>query len=73
LPNGNRVSQGTIEYFNDILREMRTRGRDNPNELRLANELKKALKAGKLDYVLVKGNPNTGKYAGYTMQKFDIG
>ncbi|MGW3421327.1 hypothetical protein [Streptomyces phaeochromogenes] len=73
LPNGMRVSQGTREYFDDILSEMRVRGRRNPNELRLALELKKALKSGKLDYVLVKGNPNNGHYAGYTMEKFDIG
>jgi hypothetical protein len=73
LPNGVQVSQGTREYFDDILREMRKRGRDNPNELRLANKLNKALKAGKLDYILVKGNPNTGQYNGYTTRKFDVG
>ncbi|TQK44371.1 hypothetical protein FBY35_5874 [Streptomyces sp. SLBN-118] len=73
LADGKRVMQGTKEYFNDILREMRERGRYNPSERRLARELKKALAQGKLDYILVKGNANTGQYAGYTMRKFDIG
>lgn len=73
LPNGTRVAQGTREYFLDILREMRRRGRRNPNEDRLADELENALSQGKLDYILVKGNVNAGRYAGYTMQKFDIG
>lgn len=73
LPNGLRVTQGTREYFNDILREMRKRGRRNPNEARLANELKMALDEGRLDYIVVKGNLNTGQYTGYTTQKFDIG
>ncbi|MEV1051792.1 hypothetical protein [Streptomyces sp. NPDC049887] len=73
LPNGRRVSQGTREYFMDIIREMHKRGRKNPNETRLADELEEALDLGKLDYILVKGNVNAGQYAGYTMQKFDIG
>ncbi|MEU7132149.1 hypothetical protein [Streptomyces sp. NPDC046261] len=72
LPSGRRVMQGTREYFMDIIREMTERGRENPNELRLAEALEEALDDGKLDYILVKGNPNAGQYAGYTMQKFDI-
>ncbi|WP_200259349.1 hypothetical protein [Streptomyces sp. HSG2] len=73
LPNGRRVSQGTREYFLDIIREMHKRGRKNPNEARLADELEEALDLDKLDYILVKGNVNAGQYAGYTLQKFDIG
>ncbi|MFE0326759.1 hypothetical protein ACFW08_08135 [Streptomyces sp. NPDC058960] len=73
LPDGTRVSQGTREYFNDILREMRIRGRRNPKELKLATALNKALRDGKLDYILVKGNPKAGRYDGYLMEKFDIG
>lgn len=73
LPNGERVSQGTRKYFDDILREMRERGRTNSKEMELADELEMALKDGKLDYVVVKGNLNKGQYAGYTTHKFDIG
>ncbi|MFH8789368.1 hypothetical protein [Streptomyces roseoverticillatus] len=73
LPNGTRVMQGTRQYFFDILREMRVRGRENPNELKLAEELEAALDEGKLDYILVKGNPNGVEHAGYAMRKFDIG
>ncbi|MDI9884958.1 hypothetical protein QMZ92_11285 [Streptomyces sp. HNM0645] len=31
-----------------------------------------ALKSGKLEYVMVKANENTGRYAGNVMQHFDI-
>ncbi|MFJ2202162.1 hypothetical protein [Streptomyces violaceusniger] len=72
LPNGKRVSQGTREYFLDIIRIMRKRGEENPNELFLADELETALAENKLDYIVVKGNSDAGKYAGYTMEKFDI-
>ncbi|MFF6997326.1 hypothetical protein ACFY93_20535 [Streptomyces sp. NPDC008313] len=73
LPSGIRVSQGTREYFNDILREMYERGKKNPREQELAEQLEEALADGKLDYIAVKGNVNTGHYTGYTMDKFDIG
>ncbi|MER6070920.1 hypothetical protein ABT187_19225, partial [Streptomyces sp. NPDC001817] len=72
LPNGKRVSQGTREYFLDILEEMRKRGADHPSELELADRLEAALKDGKVDYIVVKGEKNTGTYAGYHMRKFDI-
>ncbi|MCA6094091.1 hypothetical protein LE181_18225 [Streptomyces sp. SCA3-4] len=72
LPSGRRVMQGTREYFMDIIREMTDRGRNNANELRLAEALEEALEEGKLDYILVQGNLNTGQYAGYTMKTFDI-
>lgn len=67
LPDGRRASQGTREYFNDIIRLMEERGEDE-----LAEDLMNALDDGRLDYILVKGNKNTGEYAGYTMAQFDI-
>ncbi|MFE0492794.1 hypothetical protein, partial [Streptomyces griseoaurantiacus] len=72
LPSGKRVSQGTREYFFDILDEMRKRGETHPSELVLADKLEQALKSGKLDYIVVKGEKNVGEYAGYHMRKFDI-
>ncbi|MEU6056419.1 hypothetical protein ABZ829_39095, partial [Streptomyces xanthochromogenes] len=73
LPNGFNARQGSREYFEDILNEMKERGRRNPNERRLYRELRAALKQGKIDYVLVKGNPKAGTYAGYSMRRFDLG
>lgn len=72
LPSGRRVSQGTREYFLDIIAEMRKRGESNIDELLLADKLDAALDAGKLDYVVVKGEKNAGTYAGYHMRQFDI-
>jgi hypothetical protein len=72
LPDGKRVSQGTREYFLDIIREMEERGKYNKAERKLARNLTKALKAGKLDYIVVKGERNAGEYAGYRMRQFDI-
>ncbi|GGR50166.1 hypothetical protein [Streptomyces netropsis] len=63
-----RVAQGTREYFETILLKMHDRG-----EYALADALEEALEAGKLDYVLVKGNPKGKDYAGYLMNHFDIG
>ncbi|MFI6470828.1 hypothetical protein ACIBL5_11335, partial [Streptomyces sp. NPDC050516] len=73
LPNGFNARQGSREYFDDILREMKKRGRANPNELRLHDELSEALGQGKVDYILVKGNPKAGMYGGYSMRRFDLG
>ncbi|WP_280869310.1 hypothetical protein [Streptomyces sp. MJP52] len=72
LPSGQRVSQGTREYFLDIIREMRKRGENNPAERALARNLMTALRTGKLDYIVVKGEKNTGEYAGYHTRQFDI-
>lgn len=72
LPSGKRVSQGTREYFFDILAEMRKRGREHPSEMLLADQLEAALKDGKLDYIVVKGERNAGEYAGYHTRQFDI-
>lgn len=67
LPNGRKVSQGSREYFFDILREMRKRG-----EIDLVENLRAALKEGKLEYVVVKGERNSGTYTGYQYRRFDI-
>ncbi|MFE7312897.1 hypothetical protein ACFU7T_07275 [Streptomyces sp. NPDC057555] len=67
LPNGRRVSQGSREYFFDIIEKMTKRG-----ELSLVADLKKALKEGKLEYVVVKGEKNAGTYTGYQYRRFDI-
>ncbi|MFJ6524226.1 hypothetical protein ACIQMZ_03040 [Streptomyces longwoodensis] len=72
LPSGKRVSQGTREYFMDIIREMRKRGKTIRSERVLAAQLTKALDEGKLDYIVVKGEKNAGEYAGYQTRQFDI-
>ncbi|MBP2056766.1 hypothetical protein J2Z21_009785, partial [Streptomyces griseochromogenes] len=74
LPNGFDARQGSIEYFLDILREMKERGNlGNENEKRLYKELTKALKQGNVEYILVKGRvTSTGEYAGYQKWTFDI-
>ncbi|MFJ8883793.1 hypothetical protein ACIRJR_10310 [Streptomyces sp. NPDC102402] len=72
LPNGRRVSQGTRDYFLDIISEMKKRSENNIDELTLADDLEAALDAGKLEYVVVKGEINSGEYAGYQMRQFDI-
>ncbi|MEU6174620.1 hypothetical protein ABZ832_22240 [Streptantibioticus parmotrematis] len=76
LPDGVRVSQGTRAYFEDILREMEKRAAKNPAKYSsdgdLARQLSHALDEGKLDYIVVKGNENSGRYAGYSMRKFNI-
>ncbi|MDT0570911.1 hypothetical protein RM704_26205 [Streptomyces sp. DSM 3412] len=73
---GNRVQQGTREYFETILKEMdkrADRAKDHA-EADLASKLRIALAIGKVDYVLVKADATPGgKYAGYEMQQFDIG
>ncbi|MFD9223141.1 hypothetical protein ACFWDI_24770 [Streptomyces sp. NPDC060064] len=67
LPDGRQVSQGSREYFSDILAAMEKRG-----EFELVDSLEKALKEGKLEYVVVKGERNTGTYTGYQYRRFDI-
>ncbi|MFJ2814557.1 hypothetical protein [Streptomyces sp. NPDC087294] len=67
LPNGRQVSQGSREYFFDILRLMRKRGEHD-----LVTDLRKALRDGKLEYVVVKGGKNTATYTGYEYRRFDI-
>lgn len=81
LAVGRRVSQGTREYFDDILREMRARG-EGSTDIDLADKLEDALDEGKLDYIVVKGNPMSVEvdpgvtkvwHGGYDTRKFNIG
>ncbi|MFD6227124.1 hypothetical protein ACFWFZ_09615 [Streptomyces sp. NPDC060232] len=72
LPTGRRVSQGSQEYFFDIIREMKDRGKTIKSEDDLAEALKTALKHGKLDYVVVKGDTNAPAYNGHHYQRFDL-
>jgi hypothetical protein len=67
LPGGKQVSQGSREYFLDILQAMRKRGEHD-----LVSDLRKALRDGKLEYVVVKGERNAGTYTGYRYRRFDI-
>ncbi|MGW5862503.1 hypothetical protein ACWFRJ_10085 [Streptomyces sp. NPDC055239] len=67
LPSGRQVSQGSREYFNDIIKAMEARG-----EFDLVETLDNALNEGKLEYVVVKGEKNTGTYTGYKYRRFDI-
>ncbi|MFI7504354.1 hypothetical protein ACIBVL_38930, partial [Streptomyces sp. NPDC049687] len=63
------VRQGTSEYVHTIIAEMMTR---KAADIRIAGELLRAWKDGKLDYVLVKAKENTGSYAGATLEQFPI-
>nr|WP_222109840.1 hypothetical protein [Streptomyces cupreus] len=67
LPNGRQVSQGSREYFFDIMEAMKKRG-----EFGLVRDLQTALKEGKLEYTVVKGEKNAGSYTGYQYRRFDI-
>ncbi|MFC8535346.1 hypothetical protein ACFUJY_15480 [Streptomyces sp. NPDC057249] len=67
LPDGHKVSQGSLEYFMDIIAKMEARG-----EFKTARTLRTALQNGNLDYVVVKGERNTGRYTGYRYRRFDI-
>ncbi|MFF7767750.1 hypothetical protein ACFZC7_14715 [Streptomyces massasporeus] len=66
---GMLVKQGTKEYVYTILEKMWARG---GKDAEIANTLEDALEAGKLQYVLVKANENTGSYAGAVMEYFKI-
>ncbi|MFI6944204.1 hypothetical protein ACIBI4_33535 [Streptomyces sp. NPDC050418] len=67
LPDGPRVSQGSREYFLDIVRVMERRG-----ETKLASALRSAMDHGKLEYTVVRGERNAGTYTGYQYRRFDI-
>ncbi|MFF7264969.1 hypothetical protein ACFZCL_32465 [Streptomyces sp. NPDC008159] len=72
---GNRVQQGTREYFETILDQMQERAKKarDTDEMKLARDLRKALVRDKVDYVLVKADATPdGKYAGYSMEQFNI-
>ncbi|MYQ75479.1 MULTISPECIES: hypothetical protein [unclassified Streptomyces] len=67
LPDGSKVSQGSKEYFDDIVKKMKDR-----KESDTVRSIRKALRSGKLEYVVVKGEKNMGQYTGYRYRRFDI-
>ncbi|MFD7069532.1 hypothetical protein ACFV97_20155 [Streptomyces sp. NPDC059913] len=67
LPSGRQVHQGSREYFFDIMNKMKERG-----EREALAALRHALKYEKLEYVVVRGNKNSGTYTGYRYRRFDI-
>ncbi|WP_051722531.1 hypothetical protein [Streptomyces albus] len=67
LPGGRQVSQGSREYFLDIMEAMKRRG-----EFELVEAMEMALEQGKLEYAVVKGEKNAGTYTGYQYRRFDI-
>ncbi|MFF9784144.1 hypothetical protein [Streptomyces nigrescens] len=67
LPDGRKASQGSREYFFDIIRMMKKRG-----EFEVVRDLERALADGKLEYVVVKGERNAGTYTGLQFRRFDI-
>lgn len=67
LPGGKQVSQGSREYFMDIIRVMKKRG-----EIDAVAALESAIKHNKLEYVVIKGEKNAGTYTGYQYRRFDI-
>jgi hypothetical protein len=67
LPGGKQVSQGSREYFLDIMKAMSKRG-----EHEAVQSLRDALRSGKLEYVVIKGEKNAGTYTGYQYRRFDI-
>lgn len=67
---GMRVKQGTTLYLRTIMAEMTRRGGLDAD---LAREFRKALKAGKLRYVMVKAaEPNGSRYAGAVVVELKI-
>ncbi|MEU4083008.1 hypothetical protein [Streptomyces aureus] len=66
---GMRVKQGTRLYVQTILTQMWKR---NGADRRIADSLFDALEDGKLQYVLVKANENTGSYTGAVLEHFKI-
>ncbi|MFD9521331.1 hypothetical protein ACFWAW_29075, partial [Streptomyces sp. NPDC059979] len=67
LPDGRKVSQGSREYFLDIIEKMKDRG-----EFEAVQALEDAIRDQKLEYVVVKGEKNAGTYTGYQYRRFDI-
>jgi hypothetical protein len=75
------VTQGSREYFETILEEMKKRATNDRRkglieqaraEKQLARELQVALDENNVDYVLVQAKPEGPQYAGYEMKQFDI-
>ncbi|NXY93857.1 hypothetical protein HYE82_05500 [Streptomyces sp. BR123] len=63
---GPSVPQGSKEYLFDIFQEMNKRG-----EKELVEKLWRARKNGRLEYIVVKGEINTGSYTGLQYRTFD--
>ncbi|MFE1308425.1 hypothetical protein [Streptomyces sp. NPDC058755] len=67
---GMRVKQGTPQYLRTIMAEMTKRG---GRDAEIARELRNALKAGKLRYVLVQAmEPDGSLYAGVVVEEMKI-
>ncbi|MEV7993706.1 hypothetical protein AB0O67_17815, partial [Streptomyces sp. NPDC086077] len=64
-----RVKQGTIEYVQTILEEMKARG---GADKAIAEEMARALRREKVQYVMVQANKHTGSYAGAELNYFDL-
>jgi hypothetical protein len=70
---GRKVQQGRLDYFESILAEMQKRGaKGDLAEAALAIELRKALDAGNVDYVVVRAQATGGTYDGYSLKHFDL-
>ncbi|MFF9568065.1 hypothetical protein [Streptomyces sp. NPDC014685] len=74
LPSGYRAKQGSREYFLDIMNEMWKRAENgDAAELKLYTDLKKALIADKVEYILVKGVSEGPTHKGFKSRRFNIG
>ncbi|MDQ0787185.1 hypothetical protein [Streptomyces sp. B3I8] len=69
MGQGMRVKQGTKQYVHTILTLMWKRGGEDRI---IADKLFDALEDGKLQYVLVQANKNSGSYAGAVLEHFKI-
>ncbi|MFE3825741.1 hypothetical protein [Streptomyces sp. NPDC059092] len=74
LPTGYKAKQGSREYFLDIMNEMWKRAQNgDAAELKLYTDLKKALIADKVEYILVKGVSDGPTHGGFKSRRFNIG
>ncbi|WP_433397912.1 hypothetical protein [Streptomyces sp. CA-146814] len=74
LPSGYKARQGSREYLLDIMNEMWKRAESGDSaELLLYTDLKKALIADKIEYIIVKGVSEGPNYGGFKSRKFNIG
>ncbi|MEU9146156.1 hypothetical protein [Streptomyces sp. NPDC048349] len=74
LPSGYKAKQGSREYFLDIMNEMWKRAENGDvAELKLYTDLKKALIADKVEYILVKGVSDGPTYGGFKSRRFNVG
>ncbi|MGW7075222.1 hypothetical protein [Streptomyces sp. NPDC054866] len=72
VPTGKMVKQGTREYIETICAEMLDRAIRSPRDGILALRILDALENGKLHYVMIKANENTGTYAGSVLEHLKI-